>query len=135
MPIDRVWALVSDMDHWAPLIPGYVTHQKVSDRESLWTLKGDVGVLNKTIIFRVTITEWTEPTRVRFTMKATNDNVEGSGYFLAEEERPDLTRLTGYLDLRPGGAMAPMVSALMKPVMPKITAEFAETLARKIEEG
>ena len=68
-------------------------------------------------------------------MKATNDNVEGSGYFLAEEERPDLTRLTGYLDLRPGGAMAPMVSALMKPVMPKITAEFAETLARKIEEG
>ena len=37
------------MDHWAPFLTGYQKHEKQSETESVWTLKGDVGVLARTL--------------------------------------------------------------------------------------
>ncbi len=133
-PIAAVWDLVSDFDYWAPMVPGYVRHERVSDHESLLTVKGNVGIFNKTVTFRVTITERVKPSKVSFSLKATNENVAGDGYFLAEPSGPDTTRVTGYLDLRPGGQLAPVVNVFMKPLISKGTGDFAATLAEKIEE-
>ena len=44
-PIEAVWRFTSDMDSWAPLVTGYVSHERLSERESLWTLKGQLGQL------------------------------------------------------------------------------------------
>ena len=132
-PAEVVWTRISDMSYWASLIPGYVSHELVDERESLWTVKGDLGILNKTVTFRVTITEWDEPAKVGFTLKATNENVAGDGYFLAEPTGPDSTMVTGYLDLQPGGRLAPVVNVFMKQLMPKTTLDFAKALANKIE--
>ena len=57
-PIEAVWRFTSDMDNWAPLVTGYQSHERVSEHESLWTLKGQVGQLSKAVTFRVRITEW-----------------------------------------------------------------------------
>ena len=133
-PADVVWTRISDMSYWASLIPGYVSHELVDERESLWTVKGDLGILNKSVTFRVTITEWDEPAKVGFTLKATNENVAGDGYFLAEPTGPGTTKVTGYLDLRPGGRLAPVANVFMKQLMPKVTLDFAKALANKIEE-
>ena len=45
LPVETVWAFVSEMDHWAPMLTGYQGHEKQSETDSLWTLKGDVGAL------------------------------------------------------------------------------------------
>ena len=58
---------------------GYQSHERLSERESLWTLKGQLGQLSKAVTFHVDITEWAEPSKVAFTLKGTNDNVAGSG--------------------------------------------------------
>ena len=133
-PAEAVWTRISDMRFWCTLMPGYVSHEVVDERESLWSVKGDIGILNKTVTFRVTITEWNEPTKVGFTLKATNENVTGDGYFLAEPTGPDTTMVTGYLDLRPGGRLAPVANVFIKQLMPKVTLVFAKALAKKIEE-
>ncbi|MCH8196093.1 MAG: SRPBCC family protein, partial [Chloroflexi bacterium] len=91
-------------------------------------------ILHKSVTVRVTITEWDEPAKVGFTLKATNENVAGDGYFLAEPTGPDTTKVTGYLDLRPGGRLAPVANVFMKQLMPKVTLDFAKALANKIEE-
>jgi carbon monoxide dehydrogenase subunit G len=132
-PIAAVWTAVSDMDRWAPLIPGYVSHDKVRDAESLWTLKGDVGILTKTVTFRVRITEWTEPSNVAFMLEGTDENVVGQGRFVAEPLEAGVSRITGYLELQQRGAKGPMVNGLLKGVMSKLTQSFVETLAREIE--
>lgn len=134
VPLSKVWDFVSDMDQWAPLVPGYVSHEKKGDRESLWTLKGDVGILTKKVTFQINIVEWTQPRKVAFTMKGVNENVSGKGYFLGEALTPETTMITGHLELQQGGSMGPMVNSLFKVVMPKVTKNFVESMAAKIQE-
>ena len=125
-PIEAVWRFTSDMDNWAPLVTGYQSHERLSDRESLWTLKGQIGQLSKAVTFRVRITEWDEPS---------NDNVAGSGSFTASPADGGATRMQVHLELVPGGFQGPMVNALLAPVLPQVCDEFAGTLATAIEES
>ncbi|WP_309545309.1 SRPBCC family protein [Virgibacillus dokdonensis] len=46
-PIEQVWDFVSDMNHWAPLVPGYIDHEIINDTESTWKFKGDLGIVQK----------------------------------------------------------------------------------------
>jgi carbon monoxide dehydrogenase subunit G len=84
LPVQVIWDYVREMDNWAPFLRGYQSHEKFNDRESVWVLKGDVGMVTRTVKFRVTIDEWGEPSRVRFTLKGVNEPMEGGGEFLLE---------------------------------------------------
>ena len=77
-----IWDFVKDMDNWAPFVTGYQSHEVIDDFDSIWTLKGDVGVLSRVVQFRVHITEWAGPTRVAFTMSGINEQTEGEGLFV-----------------------------------------------------
>jgi carbon monoxide dehydrogenase subunit G len=173
LPIQCVWEFVREMDHWAPMLTGYQSHQKQSETESTWTLKGDVGVLARTLRFQVLVTEWAGPARVCFALKGLNEPMHGEGSFrmearganttlemhavaasprglawlwdrfvrlvfrrmrkpsaarAAEPVRVATTRMTFALRIDPGGPMAPMIDALMRPAM----AAAAEDLAQRI---
>jgi len=84
LPVQVIWDFVREMDNWAPFLRGYQSHQKFTDRESVWVLKGDVGMVTRTVKFRVHIDEWGEPERVRFTLKGVNEPMEGGGEFRLE---------------------------------------------------
>ena len=84
LPVPVIWAYVREMDNWAPFLRGYQSHQKQSDTDSLWVLKGDVGMVTRTVKFHVHIDEWGEPSRVRFTLKGLNEPMEGGGEFRLE---------------------------------------------------
>ena len=133
-PIEAVWRFTSDMNNWAPLVTGYQSHQQISDRESMWTLKGQFGGLQKAVTFRVQIVKWVEPSMVAFTLKATNENVSGSGHFIAEPMDGESAKMKVRLELKPGGFRGPVVNAMLKPVIPKMCDEFATSLVSKIEE-
>ena len=82
LPIPAIWGYVREMDNWAPFLRGYQSHEKQSDVDSVWVLKGDVGMMTRTVKFQVHIDEWGEPSRVRFTLKGVNEPMEGGGEFL-----------------------------------------------------
>ena len=181
LPVQTIWTFVSEMDNWAPLLTGYQTHEKQNDNDSVWTLKGDLGSLTRTVKFQVNVTEWAGPERVTFDLKALNEAIEGAGEFVmarydeasaepsssdqvvaASQSEPGffgrllaallrfffrqkygeaargqhadagpgegMARLTFKLRLDPGGPMAPMVNAMIKPAM----LIAAEDLANKI---
>jgi carbon monoxide dehydrogenase subunit G len=79
LPITTVWDFVKDMNNWAPFLTGYQTHECLSDTDSIWTLKGDVGVLARTVKLKAHVTEWSGPERVTFTLTGLNEPVEGGG--------------------------------------------------------
>ena len=81
VPVERVWAFVGDMNNWAPMLTGYQAHEIKDERRSVWTLRGDVGILSRTVRLDVNITEWAGPERVSFTLKGLNEAVEGDGTF------------------------------------------------------
>jgi carbon monoxide dehydrogenase subunit G len=170
VPADRVWAFVEDMDHWARFVTGYQGHEKKSQTESLWTLKGDVGVLARRLIFKVDITEWSPGKRAAFRLTGVNEPMNGEGVFTLEpaaagegavvaaaprsawlrfleslvrgllrllgrapRREPAVlsgagTRMSFRLRLDPGGPMAPMINAMIKPLM----LPAAESLANQI---
>jgi carbon monoxide dehydrogenase subunit G len=176
---DAVWDFVRDMDQWAPFLLGYQAHDKRSESESIWTIKGDVGTLTRTVDFRVQITEWNEPDSVRFTLEGTSEPLRGEGSFridlidpaeaaaavtAAESPRPGFfvrlwaalvrrllgrgdasaarsgaasappsVRLTFRLSLTPGGAMAPMINSMIKPVMVATAEDLAQRIVAHLE--
>jgi carbon monoxide dehydrogenase subunit G len=173
LPLETIWDFVREMDNWAHMLTGYQSHEKQNENDSVWVLKGDVGVLARTLKFRVHVAEWAGPERVLFELEGLNEPMTGGGAFLMErfEEAPaeapaaakkgwlarifeaiarflfrlfhgraeraesadsgpgkGMARLTFRLRIEPGGPMAPMVNAMMKPAM----LPAAEDLANKI---
>ena len=174
---ETVWNFVRDMDQWAPFLLGYQKHHKQSERESLWTLKGDVGALSRSVEFRVHITEWAEPERVRFTLEALNEALAGDGSFRIEKLDPALSdasatrteaptqgfllrlwtrlvrrllgrrqverrvpsappavRLSFRLRLTPSGPMAPMLEAMIQPLMVATAEDLAQRIVVHLED-
>ena len=84
LPVPVIWAYVREMDNWAPFLRGYQSHEKQSDNDSTWLLKGDVGMVTRSVKFQVHIDEWGEPSHVRFTLKGLNEPMEGGGEFRLE---------------------------------------------------
>jgi carbon monoxide dehydrogenase subunit G len=179
VPGERVWAFVEDMDHWARFVTGYQSHEKKNERESVWTLKGDLGVMSRTLTFRVLITEWNGPSQVRFQLTGVNEPMSGEGAFTierdgaqpaastlpeparrrgmlfrvfeaffrrllgrlggrVEREAPaptsGVTRLSFALRLDPGGPMAPMVNAMIKPLMLPAAEDLANRILAHLED-
>lgn len=134
VPIEEVWDFVKDMDNWAPLLPGYISHEKLSETQSSWTFKESVGILKKKISLQVTIKEWIEPTRVTFDLKGINENLTGCGYFNATALDKNTTKMTGYLEMTAEGAMAPVMNGVMKTSLPKSGEKLTTAIAEKLEQ-
>ena len=79
LPQGAAWAFVSDMNNWAPFLTGYQKHEIVDGTDSLWTLKGEVGILSRIVELRAHVTEWIEPEKVSFTLTGINEVVDGGG--------------------------------------------------------
>lgn len=177
LPVNRIWSFVEDMDNWARFVTGYQSHEKRSDTESLWTLKGDVGVLARKLVFQVDITEWSPGKRAAFRLKGVNEALSGEGVFTLEpatgaEAAPadspprnallrffesivrgllrlagraprraaaqltgPGTRLSFRLRLDPGGPMAPMINAMIKPLMLPAAEGLANQILAHLEGG
>ncbi|MEW9701815.1 CoxG family protein [Paenibacillus sp. SI8] len=132
--IQNIWGFVSDMDKWAPLVPGYIEHEILNDRQSTWSFKGDLGFMKKTVKLKIDITDWIEPTKVTFDLKGISDNFTGGGYFEAEAIDDTHTRMTGHLDITAKGAMGPMINTILKSFVPKTAEELTQAISSKIIE-
>ncbi|WP_080845984.1 CoxG family protein [Cytobacillus gottheilii] len=134
LPIQHLWNFVHVMDNWAPLVPGYISHRRVNDSQSLWSFYTDIGVVKKKIELQVDITEWSEPEKVAFKLTGINEKLSGSGYFSAATIDEKKVQMTGFLDLTAEGMMAKMANSIMKSSLPEITKELTEAVAAKAED-
>lgn len=78
-PIDRVWSFIEDFDNWAHFVIGYQKKQIIDDKRSIWTLRGDVGMLAREVDIQVDITEWVPGERVSFDITGLTERINGSG--------------------------------------------------------
>lgn len=133
-PISTIWDFVSDMNNWAPLVPGYVDHQMIDDRNSIWKVHGDIGVMERTVTLKIQIIEWNAPNSIVFQLATRNNTCRGEGYFEAEAISDSKTKMKGSLDLSVKGMIGTMVNPVMKSVLPKVGKDFTEKVATKIME-
>ncbi|MFF2289888.1 CoxG family protein [Peribacillus butanolivorans] len=130
--IENVWGFVSVIDLWAPLVPGYISHEIINDEKLVWEFKSDLGLMKKKIKLEVDILEWNEPNKVTFKLRGLNEKFDGYGYFFAEQIGKGQTKMTGCLAIMAKGAKAPIVNALLKSYVPQMTVEFSEAIAQNL---
>jgi len=78
-PIDQVWSFIEDFDNWAHFVIGYQKKQIIDDKRSVWTLRGDVGMLAREVDIQVDITDWVPGERVAFDITGLTERISGSG--------------------------------------------------------
>src|SRR5262245_7468717 len=83
---ELVWDFVKDMNNWAPMLTGYQTHEILDETDSVWTLKGDVGILSRVVKLRAHVTEWVDRERVVFTLTGLNEKVDGGGVLVMADD-------------------------------------------------
>ena len=134
IPLDvaGVWAFVRDYANWAGCFPGYQRHALVGPGVSRWTVRGDLGMFTRIIDLEVRIAEETEPQRVRFTVEGLTENVAGEGLFELSGIEPGRSRLALTLDVRAGGALAPVINALLAKRLAGVLESFAAALSRRM---
>lgn len=135
LPISKVWVFVSVMENWIPLVPGYISHEVIHDRQVIWTFTGDIGIMKKIISLQVDITKWVEPTEVRFTLTGVSSNFVGEGYFQAKALGDQRTKMTGSLDITAKGVKGPMINSILKTHIPQATTELVEAMANRMREA
>ena len=133
-PISATWDFCKDMNNWVQYLKGYEKHEEKSETDSIWWIKGDVGIMAKTVSFEVHIDEWVDEDRVTFSMKGVSESMNGKGALRLEAEGDSATRLTFNLEIKAGGLIGPMVNAVLGPVLKPIAEDFADKLVARIEE-
>lgn len=112
----EVWEFVRDMNNWAPLAKGYQSHEVVNDRESLWTVKGDVGPISRVTKVQIDITEWIEEGGVTFAMKGLNEPISGQGAIrLTDTESGVGTDIRANATIELGGTLGPIMNQFLVP--------------------
>lgn len=187
---DRTWRFVEVLPNWAPYLVGFRNLEIVDDRTSLWTLRGDLGILSREVVVRAEIVRWDPGARVDFTISGVTESLTGGGSFVLAEARlaesghtsaappapgwfrrakralmrrmvrrvagrrgstkasvaADVgvrehavagprSRLTFTLQVKPGGAMAPMAEMLMGPMMQPAAEELANGIRQALSNG
>jgi carbon monoxide dehydrogenase subunit G len=80
-PVDEVWNYLWTIPNWAHLMIGFQTVKVVDETHSVWTLKGDVGVLSREVDLEVTIDEWEPRGFLDFTVNGLTEQIAGGGTF------------------------------------------------------
>ena len=114
-PRSEVWEFVRDMNNWAPFARGYQSHEIIDERDSIWTVKGDLGPISRVTKFHITITEWIEGERVAFTLAGLNEPITGQGAIQLSDNGGAETQIRGEATLLFGGTLAPVVNHLIGP--------------------
>ncbi len=128
-PRATVWEFVRDMNNWAPFTRGYQEHEIIDDRESIWTVKGDLGPISRVTKFHVNITEWVEGEKVAFTVTGLNEPINGQGAIsISEGADASSTAIQGDATIEMGGTLGPVVNQLIVPFVE----EGADELVTKI---
>jgi carbon monoxide dehydrogenase subunit G len=81
-PLDQIWDYVQDMTKWGHLLVGFQGVEIVDERQSIWTLKGDVGILTREVRLQVDITDWLPNERVTFVLTGITERLDGAGTFI-----------------------------------------------------
>ena len=133
-PLTVVWDYIKDMANWAPFLEGYQKHEEINDKESLWTLKGDIGILCRVVEMKITITEWVEQEKVAFKILGITEKATGGGIFLASlGDSPDTTKLYFQLTINAGGLIGPVANVLMKPMLKPVAEKMGNNIKEVVE--
>lgn len=112
----ELWAYMATFSNWAPHVVGYQSLREVDEKTSVWTLRGDVGILSREVEIEVGVNAWDEGRSAAFTLTGLTERLSGTGSF----------------EVRPAEADAPEPTAVPAPEKLGWWARFRRRMARRM---
>jgi len=134
IPIQVIWDFIRDETYWAPLVPGYIQHERISEQQISLEFKSDWGIMKKKVTLLIEIKEWDEPIKVSFELRRKNEKYIGEGYFETRALNQHKTRVTGFLDINASGPMGSLANSLFGKAIQISEEELAVAISSKLEE-
>ena len=131
--VENVWEYVSQIENWAVMVPAYKEHEQIDEQKSIWTFEGNIKGFKKTMKMELNVTEFHEPSTIRFDLKGLTDNFTGRGKFTADEMAGQTT-MSGTIEVNAGGLTGAVLTPVIKMVLPKVTTRLTEKIARQIKQ-
>ncbi|MGG3916223.1 CoxG family protein [Rossellomorea vietnamensis] len=131
--LSDVWTFIRDMNAWATLVPGYKEHTIYSDNQSMWKFTVQYGMVTKKIYVKVRITDWKEPSEVKFTLNGINQRFTGAGFFKAEEVDTFVTSMTGSLAIVSSSPVAKVLQHAFDKMVAELTRDLTIAVGKAIE--
>lgn len=129
----EVWHFIREMSNWASQMPGYMLHEQLNEDDSVWTMQMNLGPFTRPIVMDVHVTQWHEPSVVKFTIKGKFDPFQGQGSFISRVDNK-VTHITLDFDVEGTGSMAKVVTALAVPVLPAVADQFVCNLETALQQ-
>jgi carbon monoxide dehydrogenase subunit G len=79
--VQELWEFLSAFENWGPFVVGFQNLVQVDEKQSLWTLRGDMGILSRDVEIRVDVTLWEPPRRAEFELTGITERITGTGCF------------------------------------------------------
>jgi carbon monoxide dehydrogenase subunit G len=134
IPLEVMWDFIKDFDNWAPMLKGYKNHKIISDKESIWEIRGEFGSFSRLTKFHTFITEWVQPSRVAFELKGVNEPVTGYGFVNLSPSNNGKagTTISAEAGFIAGGVMGPLINRMVKPWLSTIAEELVEKVVAAV---
>lgn len=131
-PIGTVFRVVSDSDHWAPLVPGYIRHHKRNHHTTELECKINLGILKKTLKLYIEMKSGVGAYLIPFQFASESHSIIGHGILKGQALSPSETRIFLTVHVTVQGAIVPVVNTFIANTKPKFTREIISAFEEKI---
>jgi len=129
-PVDRVWALLSDMRRVGGCVPGVQSVEVLDANRARWNLKVKIGPLSQEFVVLTETLEQVPLQHGRF--RGESDNMDMMGTI---DLRPlgDATKVTYTMAVQAKGPLARIMDNFMRSKLKSQTEEFAANVKKALE--
>lgn len=134
VPIAKVWEIIGAYEILIPLLPGYLGHERINEKESVWTINKEIGLIKKRFDIGIIIKEWNKPHSIKLQFEDRKGRFSGECLLATREITENKTLCTGSLRYSVSGSMSKMISNFMKTDRTEIAEEIKKIIETNLSD-
>lgn len=127
--VDELWEFIARFENWAPYVIGFQELTTVSEDQTIWKLRGDVGILSREVDIQADVTNWQRPEKAEFDLTGITERLTGKGV-IAIEPVAGSTAIKGPVVTPPSGAK-PAAPSWFNRLLASLAARFIRRAHRQ----
>lgn len=132
LPLQDVWSFLNDFNNWANCVDGYIHHREITPLQSIWTLKGEFGLIEKTIQLHVNRIKTATPYHMLVNFSSFQNKLSGEACLYAKDFRKNETKIEATIELKIRGLPGAFVRPIIKNVLPKMLHQLGKRIKSEI---
>lgn len=132
LPLQNVWPFLNDFNNWANYVDGYINHREINPLQSIWTFKGEFGLIEKFIRLKVNRIKTPEPYHMLVHFSSFQNKLSGEACLFANISSKNETKINATIKLKIKGMPGPIIRPIVKNMLPKMLDQLGQRIKAEI---